>query len=391
MKDEELLDRVRLARTDGIGSIIWQRLIARYGSATAAIAALPGLARAGGRAHPPAVPSRARAEAELERLAKIGAHMLVLDGPDYPPQLAHLADPPPALAVLGALESLRTPTVAIVGARNASANGQRIAEELAGELAAPGLTVVSGMARGVDAAAHKGALATGRTIAAVAGGLDMPYPPEHRALQARIAERGAVVAEAPLGTAPQARHFPRRNRIIAGLSLGVVVVEAALRSGSLITARFALEAGRELFAVPGSPLDPRTRGSNDLIRQGAHLVETASDVLEHLSQHLSGPLPLGPSSGPPATLSAVPKARLGNNGPAAPETSSSGADDPGTLPEARRQVLELLDSSPTTVDDLVRRCQFSAAAVNAVLLELEIAGRVVLLPGDRVMRTGSGD
>ncbi len=378
MTPGEKLDRLRLARTEGIGPIAWQRLIGRFGSAAAAIAALPGLARAGGRAQPPAVPPRARAEAELEKLEKLGGRMLVLGGPGYPPLLAHLADPPPALAVLGDAEVLHTAAVAIVGGRNASANGQRIAEELASELAASGLPVVSGMARGVDAAAHTGALAAGRTIAAVAGGLDMPYPPQHRELQARIAEHGAVLAEAPLGTAPQARHFPRRNRIIAGLSLGVVVVEAALRSGSLITARYALEAGRELFAVPGSPLDPRTRGSNDLIRQGAHLVETAADVLEHL--------PAAPSPHP----SAVPWVRTRKNGSITPETAPSGPEEPGNLPAARKQVLELLDSSPTTVDDLVRRCQFSAAAVNAVLLELEIAGRVALLPGDRVMRTGSG-
>ncbi len=371
-----MLDRLRLARTEGIGPIAWRRLIARFGSAEAAIAALPGLARAGGGGHPPAVPARARVEAELARLTKLGGRMLVLGGPDYPTLLTHLADAPPALAVLGEANALSVRAVAIVGGRNASANGQRIAEELAAELAAAGLPVVSGMARGVDAAAHAGALATGWTVAAVAGGLDMPYPPQHRDLQARIAARGAVVAEAPLGTAPQARHFPRRNRIIAGLALGVVVIEAAMRSGSLITARLALEAGRELFAVPGSPLDPRTRGSNDLIRQGAHLVETAADVLEHL---------------PPAPLAAPPpRLKREESPPIAPEPGAPGAEDPGELSETRKQLLDLLDSSPTTVDDLVRRCQFSAAAVNAVLLELEIAGRVALLPGDRVTRTGSG-
>jgi DNA processing protein len=374
----EKLDRLRLARTDGIGPIAWQRLIGRFGSAAASIAALPGLARAGGRLASLAVPTRARAEAEMEALEKLGGRMLVLGGPGYPTLLSHLADPPPALAVLGDPAVLEVRAVAIVGGRNASANGQRIAEELASELAAAGLAVVSGMARGVDAAAHGGALATGQTIAAVAGGLDLPYPPEHRALQARIAGQGAVVAEAPLGTAPQARHFPRRNRIIAGLSLGVVVVEAALRSGSLITARSALEAGRELFAVPGSPLDPRARGSNDLIRQGATLVETASDVLESL--------PAAPAAGRPARA----RGEAAKIGLSAPEQNPFGPREPGDLPEARKQVLELLDSSPTTVDDLVRRCQFSAAAVNAVLLELEIAGRVALLPGDRVMRTGSG-
>jgi DNA processing protein len=376
---EEALDRLRLARAEGIGPITWQRLIDRFGSATAAIAALPGLARAGGRSRPPLVPGRAQAETELARLARLGGRMLVLGEPDYPVQLAHLADPPPALAVLGAVELLAARAVAIVGGRNASANGQRIAEELAAALAQAGLPVVSGMARGIDAAAHEGALSSGRTIAAVAGGLDIPYPPEHKGLQARIAANGAVVAEAPLGTAPQARHFPRRNRIIAGLALGVVVVEAAPRSGSLITARLALEAGRELYAVPGSPLDPRTRGSNDLIRQGAHLVETAADVLAHLP-----PDPAPRRVGLPPIRVSEPEAAL-------PRAARQTREDPGELAGAREQVIDLLDSSPTTVDDLLRRCQFSAAAVNAVLLELEIAGRVVLLPGDRVMRTSGRD
>ena len=207
---------------------------------------------------------------ELRGLARLGARMIFAGEPDYPPLLALLDDAPAVIAVLGDPALLSARAVALVGGRNASANGQRMAENLAAELA-HSLVVVSGLARGIDAAAHPGALQTGRTIAAVAGGLDMPYPPEHADLQRRIAESGAVVSEAPLGTAPQARHFPRRNRIIAGLSLGVVVVEAALRSGSLITARLAQEAGRELFAVPGSPLDPRSRGANDLIRQGAHL------------------------------------------------------------------------------------------------------------------------
>ena len=187
----------------------------------------------------------------------------------------------------GDADLLAQRAVALVGGRNATANGQRIAETLAAELAAAGVIVVSGLARGIDTAAHLGALPDGRTVAVVAGGLDCPYPPENTDLQRRIAEAGAVVAEAPLGTAPQSRHFPRRNRIIAGLALGVVVVEAAPRSGSLITARLAQEAGRELFAVPGSPLDPRARGANDLLRQGAHLTETAADVLDNLPDHPS--------------------------------------------------------------------------------------------------------
>ena len=323
---------------------------------------------------PPAVPSPDDATRELHTISRLGARMIFAGEPDYPPLLALLDDAPAALTVLGDPALLADRAVALVGGRNASANGQRMAENLAADLARS-LVVVSGLARGIDAAAHIGALQSGRTIAAVAGGLDVPYPPEHADLQRRIADSGAVITEAPLGTAPQARHFPRRNRIIAGLALGVVVVEAALRSGSLITARLAQEAGRELFAVPGSPLDPRSRGANDLIRQGAHLTETAQDVLDNLPDHPAreglARVPLfarGTASG------------LAEPRPGWQEPMESAAD----LARARRQVIDLLETSPTAVDDVVRHCQFSAAAVMAVLLELELAGRIETLPGNRV-------
>lgn len=367
------LDRLRLARTEGVGPVAYRRLMRRYGSAEAALDALPDLARAGGRLTEPATPSRASAERECERLARIGGRFLFLDTPDYPKLLGLLDDPPPVIAMLGQIEALRDSAVALVGGRNASVNGQRIAEHLAGDLAKSGLVVVSGLARGIDASAHEGALAAGRTAAVVAGGLDVPYPPEHRDLQQRIAEQGAVLAEMPLGIEPQARHFPRRNRIIAGLALGVVVVEAALRSGSLITARIGQEAGRELFAVPGSPLDPRCRGSNDLIRQGAHLTETARDVLDNLPDH---PLREGLHRSPLFARGEPP-------GFAAPEPEPP--IEPGAnMAGARKDVIEMLGPSPTSVDDLVRRCQFSQAAIMTVLLELELAGRVELLPGNRV-------
>jgi DNA processing protein len=300
--------------------------------------------------------------------------MIFMGEPGYPPLLALLDDAPAAIAVLGDPALLANRAVALVGGRNASANGQRMAENLAAELARS-LVVVSGLARGVDAAAHAGAMQTGRTIAAVAGGLDMPYPPEHADLQRRIAESGAVVTEAPVGTAPQARHFPRRNRIIAGLALGVVVVEAALRSGSLITARLAQEAGRELFAVPGSPLDPRSRGANDLIRQGAYLVETAQDVLDHLPDH---PTREGLARDPLFARDVAP----GLTEPR--DVWGESTESVAELAKTRQQVIELLGSSPTAVDDVVRRCQFSPAAVMAVLLELELAGRIETLPGNRI-------
>jgi len=364
--------RLRLARSEGVGPVTYRRLLQRFTSAAAALDALPRLARAGGRSEAPVVPAAAEAEREIERLGRLGGRLLFLDEPDYPPLLALLDDAPPVLAVLGDFSTLSLRAVALVGSRNASVNGQRIAEELARDLAAAGIAVVSGLARGIDTAAHEGALRAGRTIACVAGGADIAYPPENAELQARIARDGVVVAEAPLGTAPLARHFPRRNRVIAGLALGVVVVEAAPRSGSLITARLAQEAGRELFAVPGSPLDPRCRGSNGLIREGAHLTETAADVLENLPDH---PLREGVARLPLFARGPAPE-RLAE---ALPDFSES----PGP-PGVQAEVLGLLGPSPVLVDDLIRRCRFPAAAINAVLLDLEIAGRVEALPGGRV-------
>ena len=375
--ESRLIDSLRLARTDGVGPVTFRRLLDRFASPAAAIDALPGLAKAGGRAQAPVVPPKVDAEREIAALRKLGGQFLIWGQPDYPELLALLDDAPPVVAVLGDPAILSERAVALVGSRNASINGQRMAESLAAELAQAGLIVVSGMARGVDAAAHTGALRTGKTIAAVAGGLDIPYPPEHADLQRQIAESGAVISESPLGTAPQARHFPRRNRLIAGLSLGVVVVEAAPRSGSLITARLAQENGREIFAVPGSPLDPRARGANDLIRQGAHLTENLDDILSNLPDH---PSRQGISRSP---LFARPDPR----GLREPETPFQTSDTaPGEMAHIREKILSLLTPAPTAVDDLVRRCQFSAPAVMAALLELEIAGRVETLPGNRVAR-----
>lgn len=364
----DLIDRLRLVRTETVGPVTYRRLLQRFGTATAALEALPRLARAAGRTTPPAMPSVKEVEREVRSTQRLGGCFVFLGDPDYPPLLALLDDAPPCLIARGDVSALSARAVATVGGRNASANGQRMAEVLAADLARH-VVVVSGLARGIDTAAHKGALTTGRTVAAIAGGLDVPYPEENADLQARIAEAGTVVTEMPLGTVPQARHFPRRNRIIAGLSLGVVVIEAAPRSGSLITARIAQDAGREVFAVPGSPLDPRARGGNDLIRQGAPLVETAADVLENLpdADRVSERTPLFST-----------KENANEPDPdAASEALEASAD-------ARSQVLALLSPEPTKVDDLVRRCQFSPSAVLAVLLELELAGRVRTLPGSRV-------
>lgn len=365
MTPAEALARLRLARTEGIGPAAFRRLLERHGSAEAALQALPRAAAAG---RPLAPFPEAAALREAEALARLGGAFLHLGEPDYPPLLARLEDAPPVLAVLGDRAVLLRRQVAVVGARAASAAGQRIAEELAAGLTMAGLVVTSGLARGIDAAAHSGALAAhGRTIAVIAGGLDEPYPPENASLQARIAaEGGAVVAEAPLGTAPLARHFPRRNRIIAGLALGVVVVEAASRSGALHTARIAAEAGREVFAVPGSPLDPRCKGSNDLLRQGARMAETAEDIVGEL----------------PAMPLELPLFR-----PRPPPPDPGIAEEAAPAPaDAAGQVLELVGATPVAVDDLARRCHLSAPAVRAILLDLELSGLVEQLPGDRVVR-----
>lgn len=350
------LARLRLARSEGVGPVTYRRLLARFPNAEAALAALPELARQAGRPRPLRLCPERDAEREMAQLRRLGATLLFPGDPDYPPLLAQLPDAPPVLAVLGEVAALRGTLIGLVGARNASAGGLRMAEALATDLAVRGVVVVSGLARGVDAAAHRGALHAGRTVAAIAGGLDVPYPPEHAALQAAIVARGAVVSEAPLGTAPQSRHFPKRNRIIAGLSLGVVVVEAAMRSGSLITARLAQDAGREIFAVPGSPLDPRCLGSNDLIRQGATLTEGADDVLSNLPVAPRPPAPEAPAEPPP--------------------TADIGA--------CCGRLAALLSPSPTDIDELIRQSGEAAGTVIAALSQLELAGRVELLPGGRV-------
>jgi len=368
------LDRLRLIRTESVGPITYRRLMSRFETAAEAIDALPELAKAGGRAAAPKIPTRAEVEKELAALHRLKASLIFLHDPLYPPYLAQLSDAPPALTVLGDPKLLSQPSVGIVGARNATANGMRFAEHLAAELAAR-LVVVSGLARGIDGAAHTGALRTGKTVAVVAGGLDVPYPPENERLQAQIAEAGAVVAEAPLGTAPQGRHFPKRNRIIAGLVLGLVVIEAAQRSGSLLTARLANEAGRELFGVPGSPLDPRSAGANDLIRQGAHLTESAADVFANLPDH---PAREG--------LARDPLFRNAPPGFAEPPPTAEADEDAATLARARREIPEMIGADPVGVDEIARRCQLSNAAVLAVLLELELGGKVETLGRNRVVR-----
>ena len=362
--DAERLDWLRLARSENVGPVTFLALLSRFGTPAAVLDALPALVRRGGRRRPIKVCSRAAAEREMAALAGLGGRMIALGEAAYPPALAAIPDPPPVLGVRGRADLLATESIAVVGARNASAGGLHFAERLAAELGAAGLTVVSGMARGIDARAHAGALESG-TVAVMGGGADVVYPKENRALFERLLEQGAVVSEAPLGTVPLGRHFPRRNRIISGLARGVVVVEGASRSGSLITARLALEQGREVLAVPGSPLDPRARGPNRLIREGAALVESADDVLDALAADRRRVLD---------------EARHEWPGDAAAGT----AEDDDAPASARAAVTALLGPSPVPVDLLVRQSRLTPAVVATILLELELAGRLERQPGNRV-------
>ncbi len=363
---EEKLDWLRLARCGGIGAIRFHKLVGRLGSAGAALRALPGMIAAGTATDVEICPAD-RALRELEAIEELGACLLAACEPGYPLALREIPDPPPVLTVLGQVEALAGPGVGVVGARNASGNGRLFAKALAAALGTGGLTVVSGLARGIDTAAHGGALEAGAiTVGVIASGVDVPYPPENAGLAARIAERGAVISERPLGAAPQARHFPRRNRVISGLSLGVVVVEAAPGSGSLITARLAAEQGREVMAVPGTPLDPRHKGTNQLLRDGATLVEGATDVFDTLRPLIGSrrPRPVQPAFDlPPPVAAKVPA-----------------ADAEGLA----GRLAERLGPEPLAIDELVRQCDATVADVQGALLDLELAGRLERHPGNRV-------
>lgn len=353
----DTIARLRLIRTAQVGPVTYAQLIARFHSAEAAIAALPQLAARGGGKSPVVAPV-ALAERELALVHRLGARHLFLGDHDYPALLARLDDAPPALILRGDTTLLARTPVAMVGARNASAAACRFARQLAAELGREQVVVVSGLARGVDTAAHVGSIATG-TIGVIAGGIDVVYPPENAALQERIATEGLLIAEQPPGTEPRARHFPYRNRIIAGLSLGTVVVEAAPKSGSLITARLAGELGREVMAVPGSPLDPRAQGCNGLIRDGAILVQSAADVLETIR---------------PIDARMVESPQSGFRAP--PPEDASDSD--------RRRIHALLGPVPVAIDELIRQSGASPAIVHTVLLELELAGRLERHAGGRV-------
>ena len=356
----ERLARLRLARTDGIGPVGFGHLLAEHGSAAAACAMLEEGRRK--LADPAAIAS------ELDAALAIGARHILLGEADYPPLLAALSDPPPVLVVMGDTGLARRPVVAMVGARNASAAGRGLAREMAKALGEAGWIVASGLARGIDSAAHTGALESG-TIGCVAGGVDIAYPPENARLQADIAAGGLLLSELPPGTEPQARHFPRRNRLIAGVARGVIVIEAAPGSGSLITARLAGEAGREVMAVPGHPADPRSRGGNGLIKDGGILVESAADVLAALS--------------PFAVIERAPVRPR----PKVPRGAPRIAPKPvGSLLQSGEGFLDLLSQSGVTLDELVRASGLPASDVQAKLADLEIDGQVIRLAGGKVAR-----
>lgn len=363
LDDAEKLARLRLIRSENIGPITFHRLMHQFGSARTALEQLPEMARKGGRKRTLKICAAADAENELAAVQDIGAEMIFWGTAAYPPLLAQIDDAPPILFMRGHMHLLVKKAVAVVGSRNASINGRRFAQTIAAALGDAGYLVVSGMARGIDTAAHLGAIQTG-TIAALGGGVDVIYPRENTDLYNNLIETGAVCSEVPMGTTPQARHFPRRNRIISGMSRAIVVLEAGAKSGSLITARMALEQNREVFAVPGPPQDPRVKGSNALIRDGAYLTETADDVLQVLAD-------MSPNAF--------------NEGRRRSVTQPLGVSlDEKELALARDSIHQALGYGPTDTDEIIRDTGQSPAIVSAILLELEVAGKLERQNGNKV-------
>ncbi len=366
---KEKLAWLRLARTENVGPITFYRLVQAYGSPESALDRLPELSRRGGRKKPLTARHESEAEKEYEALKKIGGEIVIAGEEAYPLALASIDDAPPVISVLGNIDLAHRSCIAMVGARNASLNGRKFAEKLARELGEQGQIIVSGLARGIDTSAHAGALKSG-TIAVVAGGIDIVYPEENRKLYEQIKEGGCIIAESALGLPPVAQSFPRRNRIVSGLSKGVVVVEATMRSGSLITARLAGEQGREVYAVPGHPFDPRAQGSNHLIREGATLVRGADDIFEALRSFSGHEM----------------------REPKAPEPRFHGpfADDDQRPENSTELVMQNLSFSPVQVDELIRTCLLSIPVLQTVLLEMELAGRIKRHPGNRVSLAQEG-
>ena len=364
LSERQRLAWLRLIRSENVGPVTFRELINHTGSAEAALAALPELSRRGGK-RAIRIASQDEAEREIEALARIGGRFRALGEHGYPPLLRHVDGAPPLISVLGSDDRLADgATIAMVGARNASLAGQKIASEIAGYLSAAGYTIISGLARGIDAAAHRAALAGG-TAAVLAGGIDIIYPPENRDLYHDIAARGAIVSEMPFGWKPRARDFPRRNRLISGMALATVLIEAARGSGSLHTARFAAEQNREVFVVPGSPLLPRSDVGNGLIRDGASLVANGADVLESL--------------GPRRIADDIPGLDIEE-----PDADGRRIAPPDVGDSDRSRVLSALGPAPVEVDELIRYTGLSARIVHVILLELELAGRLERHRGQRI-------
>ena len=362
LSQDEAFARIRLLRCPNVGPVSYRQLLHRFGTASAALQALPDLA--GKRGGKYALAPEARIHSEIAALRKAGGRYLFHDQPDYPALLEEISGSPPILTMMGDPALAARPCLAVVGARNASAAAVKLARDFSASLAGQGFTIVSGLARGIDGAAHRGAMATGKTIGVIASGIDIAFPREHTDLQAQVAAEGLLIAEQPPGTEPLARHFPSRNRIIAGLAAGTLVVEAAPRSGSLITARLAGEFGREVMAIPGSPLDARSHGCNQLIRDGAVLVQTPEDVVELLSTFDGRPRSIFRET----AGSFTPQDMVGDEEPA--------------------EIAGLLSTAPLAVDELIRQSGESGAAVQLALLELELAGKLVRHAGGRVSLSG---
>ncbi len=361
----EKRDWLRLTRTTTVGPVAFRDLIKRYKTAGNALEALPGLAARTGRRNRLSIPPVEAIEAEMARADELGASIIAAVEPDYPPLLAKLDPQPPIIITIGDNALLQTPAVAVIGSRNASAIGLRFARQIAGELGEAGLSIVSGLARGIDAAAHWGALESG-TLAVLGGGVDHVYPSQNADLYTEIAQRGLLISESPIGYRATARDFPRRNRIISGLSLGVVVIEAAERSGTLITARYALEQNREVMAAPGSPLDPRTKGCNRLIRQGAALIETTQDILDALENRNTTIMLEDERAFSPANI----------------DWDEVEAD----IENARETILALCSPTPTQRDEIIRHSGYPYPIASGALLELEIAGDIIVEPDGRIAR-----
>ena len=368
-KDTHLIQWLQLIRTENVGPVTFHQLLETYGSAENALAALPDLAAKGGRKAPLNTPPPATIKKEIARLHKSGGRYITAADKSYPLGLSALRDAPPVIAVLGNADLLNKPSLAIIGARNASLNGKKFAAKLARDLGQHDYIITSGLARGIDTAAHEGALDTG-TIAVVAGGIDVIYPEENADLYRSIKDQGGlIISEMPAGTKPKAQHFPRRNRIVSGLSKGTIVIEATLKSGSLITARMAGDQGRDVFAVPGHPADPRASGPNALIRDGAILTRSADDIIEHLQSFSYSGLGGGFSDQNQAPVNMI-----------SPASAPAKITD-----QMRSMVVENLSFHATAVDELIRTCHLNIGALQTILLELELAGRIKRLPGNAVI------